>query len=164
MTIVKRLYFRILTDSPSSRLRTGTVSLDTNSVSAAALRCSGTRNPTMNERYLEGLRLFNQHNFFEAHEVLEDVWRAGPEPERKFLQGLIQVAVALHHHSRGNLVGCRSLLDRARRNLGTYPAEYGGVYLGELLDSVARWREALHQGSPEPPLPQLSLAQYMFWS
>jgi hypothetical protein len=64
------------------------------------------------KNYREGIALFNQHSFFEAHEVLEDVWRAAPERERKFLQGLIQVAVALHHHSRGNLVGCRSLLDR----------------------------------------------------
>lgn len=111
------------------------------------------------DSYREGLLLFNQHSFFEAHEVLEDVWRAAPEPERKFLQGLIQVAVALHHHSRGNLVGCRSLLDRARRNLGTYPAEYGGVDLGALLQSVDRWREALHQGRPAPPFPQLRMAQ-----
>jgi hypothetical protein len=112
-----------------------------------------------NKEYFEGIALFNQHSFFEAHEVLEDVWRAAPEPERKFLQGLIQVAVALHHHSRGNLVGCRSLLDRARRNLGTYPAEYGGVDLGGLLDSVDQWRDALHQGSPAPPLPHLRIAQ-----
>lgn len=109
--------------------------------------------------YREGIALFNQHSFFEAHEVLEDVWRAASEPERKFLQGLIQVAVALHHHSRGNLVGCRSLLDRARRNLSTYPAEYGGVDLGGLLDSVDRWREALHQGNPAPPFPKLRMAQ-----
>jgi predicted metal-dependent hydrolase len=113
----------------------------------------------MNQRYLEGLRLFNQHSFFEAHEVLEDVWRAAPEAERKFLQGLIQVAVALHHHSRGNLVGCRSLLERARRNLSTYPAEYGGVDLDGLLQSVDRWREALHHGSTAPPFPQLHMEQ-----
>ena len=113
----------------------------------------------MNERYLEGLRLFNQHSFFEAHEVLEDVWRAAPEPERKFLQGLIQVAVALHHHSRGNLVGCRSLLERARRNLSNYPAKYGGVDLDGLLQSVDRWREALHHGSTAPPFPQLHMEQ-----
>lgn len=106
-----------------------------------------------------GIQLFNSREFFEAHEVLEDVWRAAPEPERKFLQGLIQVAVALHHHSRGNLVGCRSLLERARRNLGKYPAEYRGVDLHELLQSLDLWREALHQGGPAPPFPQLRMAQ-----
>jgi predicted metal-dependent hydrolase len=69
-----------------------------------------------------GVKLFNEAKFFDAHEVLEDVWRAAPEPEKLFLQGLIQLAVALHHHSTGNLVGACSLLDRAALNLSNYPA------------------------------------------
>lgn len=105
--------------------------------------------------YLEGLRLFNEHSFFEAHEALEDVWREAPEPERKFLQGLIQVAVALHHHSRGNQVGCRSLLDRARRNLSMYPKEHGGLDLAALLHALDQWRAALEQGHAAPPFPHL---------
>jgi uncharacterized protein len=105
--------------------------------------------------YLEGLRLFDEHSFFEAHEVLEDVWRIAPEPERKFLQGLIQVAVGLHHHSRGNLVGCRSLLERARRNLSIYPHAHGGLDLTALLHSLELWRDALDQGRAVPPFPQL---------
>ena len=107
------------------------------------------------DSYIKGLRLFNQHSFFEAHEVLEDVWRAAPEPERKFLQGLIQVAVALHHHSRGNQVGCRSLMERARRNLSLYPDEYGGLDLAGLLHSLDRWRDALDHGHATPPFPRL---------
>jgi uncharacterized protein len=105
--------------------------------------------------YREGLRLFEEHSFFEAHEVLEDVWRAAPEPERKFLQGLIQVAVALHHHSRGNLVGCRSLLERARRNLAPYPAHHREVNLAALIHSLDQWREALDHGHAAPPFPHL---------
>ncbi len=104
------------------------------------------------DAYREGLRLFEEHSFFEAHEVLEDVWRAAPEPERKFLQGLIQVAVALHHHSRGNLVGCRSLLERARRNLSMYPTAHGGIDLAALVHSLDQCRAALDQGRPFPPL------------
>jgi uncharacterized protein len=107
------------------------------------------------ETYLRGLSLFNEHSFFEAHEVLEDVWRDAPEPERKFLQGLIQVAVALHHHSRGNQVGCRSLLERARRNLSLYPAEHAGLDLAALLHSLDGWRDALDQGQAAPPFPRL---------
>src|SRR5882762_10496727 len=99
-----------------------------------------------------GIELFNSAEFFEAHEVLEDVWRAAPEPERKFLQGLIQVAVALHHHSRGNLVGCRSLLARAGRNLSAYPAQHGSLNLAALLRALTEWREALEEGRSVPPL------------
>ena len=106
-------------------------------------------------RFIEGIKLFNSAEFFEAHEVLEDVWRGAPAAEKKFLQGLIQVAVALHHHSTGNRVGSRSLLTRARRNLSGYPDELGGIDLKPLMESLARWQEALEDGQPVPRLPRI---------
>jgi predicted metal-dependent hydrolase len=105
--------------------------------------------------YREGLRLFNQAEFFAAHELLEDVWRIAPPGERRFLQGLIQVAVALHHHSTGNLAGCRSVLARACDNLAAYPAEHGGLDLAALLATLARWRSALDGNRAPPPPPML---------
>src|SRR6266576_4749753 len=93
-------------------------------------------------RYHSGVELFNCGRFFEAHEVLEDLWRVAIDPERKYLQGLVQVAVALHHHSRGNLIGCRSLLARAERNLRPYLPEYGGINVATLLNCLADWRAA----------------------
>src|SRR2546425_7712089 len=107
------------------------------------------------ELYLRGIKLFNSAAFFEAHEVLEDVWRAAPEPERKFLQGVIQVAVALYHHGNGNLVGARSLLGRASRNLSGYPESFGGIELARLRHSIAQWQRALAEGTPVPPRPKL---------
>src|ERR1700756_1860949 len=104
-------------------------------------------------RFAEGIKLFNSAQFFEAHEVLEDVWRAAPTADKKFLQGLIQAAVAFHHHSTGNRVGARSLLTRARRNLSGYPDEFGGIDLTPLLKSLARWQEALEDGQSVSPLP-----------
>jgi hypothetical protein len=109
------------------------------------------------EDYRRGLALFNQGEFFDAHEVLEDVWRPAPEAERKFLQGLIQVAVGLHHHSRGNLVGCRSLLARAHRNLSLYPAEHQGVDLAALRNTLLEWTAALESNHPVPPPPKVRL-------
>jgi uncharacterized protein len=106
-------------------------------------------------RLAEGIRLFNRAEFFEAHEVLEDVWRAAPTAEKKFLQGLIQAAVAFHHHSTGNVTGTRSLLKRAQRNLSTYPDEFKGIHLEALLESLGRWQEALENGQPVPPLPRI---------
>ncbi len=107
------------------------------------------------ERFRDGIRLFNNTAFFEAHEVLEDVWRAAPEGEKKFLQGLIQVAVALHHHAKGNSGGARSLLARAFKNLSAYPEQYGGLELQSLRNSLARWQHALAEGTPVPELPRL---------
>jgi hypothetical protein len=110
----------------------------------------------MNEAaYHRGLQLFNKAEFFDAHEVLEDVWRAAPAEEKKFLQGLIQVAVGLHHHSRGNLAGARSLLARANRNLSAYSARYGGIELERLRAQVEQWVGALENGKTTPALPRI---------
>ena len=110
-----------------------------------------------NKPFKYGVELFNEGKFFDAHEVLEDVWRAAPDEQRKYFQGLIQVAVALHHHSRGNSVGCRSLLARAERNLSAYPKGFGSVDLEALLQSVAAWRAALENSGPLPPPPKLDM-------
>jgi predicted metal-dependent hydrolase len=101
--------------------------------------------------YNLGIKLFNRKKFFEAHEVLEDLWRESHNPEKKFLQALIQIAVGLHHHSRGNRVGARSLLARAARNLEPYPERFGGVDLAPLRKSLHAWAEALRENGPPPP-------------
>ncbi len=107
--------------------------------------------------YLHGIKLFNQAEFFEAHEVLEDVWRASPEPQKKFFQGLIQIAVGLHHYGTGNLVGARSLLARAAKNLSGYSETFGGIRLSPLLHCLAEWQQALANDAPPPPFPKLDL-------
>src|ERR1700736_5057046 len=104
-----------------------------------------------------GVELFNRADFFDAHEALEDVWRAAPRPEKKFLQGLIQVAVALHHHGNGNLAGARSVLRCAFRNLSLYPEGFGGIQSARLLHSISDWQWALDEGTPVPPLPKIVL-------
>jgi len=105
--------------------------------------------------YLRGIALFNQAAFFESHEMLEDAWRDAPEPERKFLQALIQTAVAFHHYSRGNFTGARSLLERALSNLAGYPGEFSGIDLEPLRQSMVNWQEALDKGTAKPTLPTL---------
>jgi predicted metal-dependent hydrolase len=101
--------------------------------------------------FQHGADLFNAREFFDAHEVWEDVWRAAPMDEKRFLQGLIQVAVALHHHSRGNLDGARSLLARAQRNLSHYPDSYAGVNLAAVRAATIECQQALSAGVPLPP-------------
>ena len=107
--------------------------------------------------YGQGIERFNQACFFEAHEILEDAWRAAPVPEKKFLQGLIQVAVALYHHGNGNLVGARSVLRRAFHNLSRYPEGFGGIHLAGLLQAISNWQRALDEGTAPPPLPRVVL-------
>ena len=107
------------------------------------------------EGYARGIELFNEQEFYDAHEIWEDVWRESIGHEKKFLQGLIQAAVALHHHSTGNVVGACSLLERAGRNLAAYPEDFGGIQLNALILMLAAWRKALLAGSPNPAFPKV---------
>ena len=115
--------------------------------------------PTVETHDLDhGIELFNRAEFFDAHEVLEDVWRAAPAEEKKFLQGMIQVAVALYHYGNGNSIGARSVLRRGFRNLSRYPEGFGGIRLATLLHSISDWQRAMDEGTPVPPLPKIDWA------
>jgi hypothetical protein len=90
---------------------------------------------------LSGIALFNSGRFFDAHEVLEDVWRLVPRdsPSKVHFQGLVQVAVAFHHQTTGNLVGARSVLARALRNLRGADATFPQLDLARLRDQCQHW-------------------------
>jgi predicted metal-dependent hydrolase len=107
----------------------------------------------------EGLRCFHSGAFFEAHEHWESVWLAAQEPEKTFLQGLIQVAASFHHFQRGNCAGCKSLLRSALRRLDRYPEVFAGVEVAPLRATIRCWLEAL-EAVPEstpPPVPTITL-------
>ena len=109
----------------------------------------------------EGLRCFHSGEFFEAHEHWESVWLMAEEPEKTFLQGLIQVAAAFHHFQRGNCAGTISLLRSALRRLDGYAPAFAGIAVEPLCTTIRLWLEALEtvSQSPPPPLPQLQLAE-----
>jgi len=93
------------------------------------------------EQFRRGIALFNARKFFEAHEVWEELWLAESEPEKTFLQGLIQVAAAFHHHGRGNSRGTQSLLAAGLAKLAGFPDDHRGIALGELRTGAGQWAE-----------------------
>ena len=101
--------------------------------------------------------LFNSRRFFEAHEALEEIWRAAPEIEKQFWQGLIQIAVSFHHRSLGNTIGARSVLSRAIQNLTPYPDIYCGIQLRGLKMSLEKWQEAISNNEVDFHLPTIHL-------
>ncbi|MEU8344947.1 hypothetical protein SAMN05443665_104247 [Actinomadura meyerae] len=72
------------------------------------------------EALAEAQRLLDADRPFHAHEVLEAVWKAAPEPERELWRGLAQVAVGITHLRRGNARGAEALLSRAAERLVPY--------------------------------------------
>jgi len=97
-----------------------------------------------------GIEQFNRREFFECHESWEQVWLPAPEPDKTFLQGIIQVACAFHHHLRGNGRGARSLLRRGLAKIERFPADYRRLQLGALREQARRWQEAWRAGGNLP--------------
>lgn len=85
-------------------------------------------------RFVEGVRLFNEREFFACHDELEEVWNETLGPDREFYQGLIHAAVALHHFEEGNLGGARKMYSSTRRYLQPYAPAHAGVDLETFLD------------------------------
>jgi predicted metal-dependent hydrolase len=96
--------------------------------------------------YQKGLEAFNSSQFFEAHEFWEDVWRETAEPDRRFLQGLIQVAAAFHHYSRSNVLGTRKLLQAGLLKLDAFPRAHRGLEIEPLRAAVRDWLSAIAAG------------------
>jgi predicted metal-dependent hydrolase len=90
---------------------------------------------TYDPRYLAGILFFNEQDYFEAHEVWEDLWSESHGDERRFYQGLIQAAVGLYHFSTGNLGGAIKLY----RSSHDYMAPCGSWFLG--LDVETFWQQ-----------------------
>lgn len=93
---------------------------------------------------------FNRREWFRAHEVLEGHWMHDRTSDREFFQGMIQAAVALHHHASGNREGARGVARSARRRLSGYLPVHRGVDLQAVLRAVER---AIECGGPPPTLP-----------
>lgn len=83
--------------------------------------------------YLEGIRLFNEEEFFECHDVLEELWTEIVGDERRFYQGLIQAAVGLFHFGNDNLGGARKMYHAAVDKLKAYPPRCLGMNLEKFL-------------------------------
>ena len=98
----------------------------------------------------EGLRLYDAAEFFAAHEAWESVWLPAQEPEKTFLQGLIQVTAAFHHLQRENRLGTSRLLRAALGRLEPYPVDFGGISVDLLCDDIRVWLLALERSAPAP--------------
>ncbi len=88
---------------------------------------------TYDARYLRGIDHFNRREFFEAHEVWEDLWIEVNDERKGFYHGLIQAAVALHHALRDNYNGARSLYARMWNNLEMFRPVYEGLNVDDFM-------------------------------
>ena len=76
------------------------------------------------ELYNKGLEAFRKHEFYDAHEYWEDLWSDFNFSDRKFIQGLIQLAVSFVHLGNGNLTGAKNLLKKCQQKCSNVRTVY----------------------------------------
>jgi hypothetical protein len=91
--------------------------------------------------YRRGLELFNEEEFWEAHEVWEDLWIREETDIKRFYQGLIQVASALHHLGHQNWSGMAKLLQDGVGKLAEYRPFAQGIDIDAMLDDLSPWQD-----------------------
>ena len=111
--------------------------LESNISKVVTLRSLESRISTRaeDEALREGIDLFNQERFWEAHEVLEEIWHPATGVDRDTIQGLILTAAALVHYQKYEKSVCVSILGRAKEKLGALD-QFKGLDIRSLRVSI----------------------------
>jgi predicted metal-dependent hydrolase len=109
-----------------------------------AQRIQGFQGHDLDAHYLGYFACFNQREFYEAHDVLEELWLADRSGANgAFYKGLIQLAGAFVHLQKQRLRPAGALFKLARANLEQYPASHDGLDVGKAVQLIESWQDAL---------------------
>ena len=114
--------------------------------------------PFCDPRFTSGVELFNRREWDSAHDGFEELWHDTAEPERRWLQGAVQVAVAMVHLERNNRNGAAILLGEGTGRLSRAEASPPGWQPIPLLDPCRQLQQQLQLNQPlasDHPLPRL---------
>jgi predicted metal-dependent hydrolase len=118
----------------------------------------------LDAHYIGYFDCFNRQLFYEAHDVLEDLWL----PQRRtdaglFYKGLIQLAGAFVHLQKERLRPAAALFKLAKNNLGRFPATHERLDVAGVINTIDAWLGLLEksdfQSNPLTPstVPKLEL-------
>jgi predicted metal-dependent hydrolase len=109
----------------------------------------------MDELLKRGIQLFNDHDFFQCHEVLEELWTKEVGPRRLFLQALIHLAVGFYHYGRANPAGASSQLKKGIHKLALYLPSCEGIDTARLHREAIAAFERMEAAAPASIYPQI---------
>ena len=116
-----------------------------NLIAPAAKDCQGDLHP----KAAEGLELFNNGDYFEAHESLEAAWREETGSIRELYRGILQAAVVYLHITRGNYPGAVKVYQRSQKWLRPWPESCRGIEVGQLRRDLEAAIGEVHQLGPD---------------
>jgi uncharacterized protein len=109
--------------------------------------------------YHDGIRLFNACEFFDAHEVWEDIWHEAYGIKHDFYQGMIQCAVALEHYRRSNPRGGLSLFKSYNTKFAHVPPVFMGLDVKSFLEGMHHALRPVLEANPTPARGEIELDQ-----
>lgn len=86
---------------------------------------------------------FNQGQYWQCHETLEEIWISEEYPLRLFYHGLIKAAVGLLHLQRQNHLGASLKLRDAEYTLAPFSPHMMGIDIATLLDDIKQRLELI---------------------
>ena len=95
---------------------------------------------------VDGQRACNEGDFYAAHEHWEAVWLKTVEPERRWIQALIQLATGLHKLQAARADLCRNLVMKALAKLHDAPTTLDGLDVTRLQEEATALLRALERG------------------
>jgi predicted metal-dependent hydrolase len=122
------------------------------------------RGEDLNAHFLGYFKCFNQELFYEAHEVLEELWLADRQgPNGDFFKGLIQFAGAFALLQKDRLPPAARLFKLAQVNLEKFPSTHLDLDIAQVVALIEEWVKRIEKSdSAGNPLkttqtPKLSL-------
>lgn len=91
---------------------------------------------------------FNAGHYWETHETLEELWRHEEDPVRSLYQGILLLAVGLHHLLRGNYHGATTKLEAGLERLEPYAPLCQGVDVARLRADAGRCLGVVREAGP----------------
>ena len=88
------------------------------------------------ELFFAGLLAYEEKDFFEAHEMWEELWSEYYLDDKTFIQGLIQLAVSFVHLGNGNLNGAKSLMKKSGDKFSSYSGLHRGINIDKLKHQI----------------------------
>ena len=100
----------------------------------------------------EGINLFNDGDYFAAHDVFEAIWMEEKGESRLFYQGLVQISVACYHLICGNYRGSLNQFKKGTEKLQNYLPVYMNIDLEKLLKEVDHYKTGLNKNIINPDI------------
>lgn len=99
--------------------------------------------------FWQGVDEFNHQEFYACHDTLEALWMEAPEPQKRFYQGVLQIAVGCYHLGHHNGRGAMILLGEGMKRLKDYLPSYEEIDVAQLLEDSSQLLNLIQQTDPE---------------